>query len=190
MANTTPTNAISNKARKTNAILIFPDIPSLPNQHHVLLTNLRQTLPGRIQLETISGRKELLLVGRDKISNCLLAKIVPAPNLLIARHVGGSAKRAVKLVMRRRLRVSDIGKMFLAELMRPDFQFSHSKIFDVSNNADLAQIVRTQQISRVYLFRVGLIINSTILKHKVDVYNVHCANIHNYGGLAAIRRAL
>ena len=78
--------------------------------------------------------------------------------------------------------------MALAELLRP--RVSIGSYPSVRSNRELRQILEEQKIDTVYLFRAGLIINRALIESGVDLLNIHCADVPEYAGLAALARAL
>jgi methionyl-tRNA formyltransferase len=132
--------------------------------------------------------RRLLIAGNDKLSGKLIAQFQQNQQLRIILDKSTNAKRAWQLYRKERFKLIWLLKMTLAELAR---ESSHISISDhIRNNDELLHLIRQYRIERVYLFRASLIISKKILRLGVDILNTHCARIPDYGGLAAIPRAL
>lgn len=132
--------------------------------------------------------KTIVLVGNDKIGRKLVSKIHYNTDINIFLDNSSSLSRLYKLLIRRRIGIKPLLLMALAELMRKDVVIPNFP--RISNNADLVRICKEYKIKRLFLFRAGLIISKELLGLGIDVFNVHCALISKYGGLASIYRAL
>ncbi len=134
----------------------------------------------------------IVVVGNDRICRGLVARLSRSRRhyiLLIDKSM--TLQRVWRVLSRGRLRLRDFVRMAVAELMRANPEIPQSLEFSsIRNNADLLEQILIHQATTVYLFRAGLIINKSILERDVEVLNLHCAKIPEYGGLAAIARAL
>lgn len=91
------------------------------------------------------------------------------------------------LLRKRRVTLAWLAQMAWAEAQRP--KSSDLRITALRTNRELLAWAE-RGVDRLYLFRAGLIINRTVIETFADVLNVHCATIPDYGGVAAIPRAL
>ena len=132
--------------------------------------------------------KVLLVVGDDKTGRKFLSLVKPIENMYIVVDKSTSTKRVWKLIKRGSLTPFLVLKMALAELMRPSCKVDQHEA--VRSNGDLLRLLKEHEVERVYLFRAGLLISKRVLKTGVDVLNIHCARIPEYGGLGVLQRAL
>jgi hypothetical protein len=99
-----------------------------------------------------------------------------------------SLRRTIRLVRRGTLPPAVLVQMAFAEWRRADA--SVDVALRVRSNRDLLDIARANTIGRVYLFRAGLIVSRSVLDSGLDVLNVHCARVPEFGGIGSIARAL
>lgn len=79
--------------------------------------------------------------------------------------------------------------MVWAEFIRKDFRrIDHQ--YKIKTNNELYELLKKNKFDKIYLFRAGLIINKMNLSIGIPFINVHCADVSNFGGLAAISKAL
>lgn len=133
---------------------------------------------------------DVLIVGRDRISQCLLHRLGDVEGLVVAVDASQTLKRVVRLLARGSLRASDVVQMARAEFSRPRYRVRTPISYRVRTNADLLDLIESLSPRRVYLFRAGLIIGRRVIERPTEVLNFHCASIPDHGGLASIRRAL
>lgn len=136
------------------------------------------------------SHKSLLIVGGDRIGRKLLQLIQPHPDLIIAVDKSNSYTRVFRLLSRGSLTLADVILMAWAELRRPAPRVTFPVHYEIRTNRELADLIRTESIARILLFRAGLIITKRLLAEDVEFLNIHCASLKGYGGLASIRRAL
>ncbi len=132
--------------------------------------------------------KLLVVVGNDKLGRKFIANIDKDKYHIILDD-SSSIKRVLKLIQKRILRPTLILKMFVADLLRKDFQIE-GEYESIKTNDDLIQIVKDNDIDQVILYRGGLIINKKFLEQGIKILNIHCAKIPEYGGIGVIDRAL
>jgi len=132
--------------------------------------------------------KSLIVVGNDKLGRRFINSI-DQEKYHIVLDESSSINRILKLVKKKVLRPSLILKMFIANLLRQDFKIKHT-YESINTNNELIQIIKGHEIEQVILYRGGLIINKNILDLGIEVLNIHCAKIPEYGGIGVIDRAL
>ena len=134
--------------------------------------------------------KILLLVGNDKIGRKLLNEI-DLNRYVIAIDKSTSYKRVLKLIKKKVISFSLVVKIFIAELFRRNYKTPYmNKFYEVKNNNDLLEIIEQENIDLVVIFRGGLIVNKQLLNKNIDILNIHCAKLPEYGGIGVIQRAL
>ena len=132
--------------------------------------------------------KILLLVGNDKLGRRFIHSINNSKYLIVIDK-SSSLKRVMKLVLKRVINLSLVFKMLLAEILRKDTMLPVE--FDaIHSNNELLELIKKNNVSKVVIFRGGLIINKKLLSQGIDILNIHCAKIPEYGGLGVIQRAL
>lgn len=129
----------------------------------------------------------LVVLGNDKIGRACAAQVAALPGVTVVLDASSDIRRVVRLVRRRRLPIRAVMAMGWAELSRPPSAFSAAT---VRTNAELLDHARRCRAHEIYLFRAGLIVGTLVLSSGLRVLNVHCASLPDYGGMAAIWRAL
>lgn len=129
-----------------------------------------------------------LLVVSDDYWGAKAETCVPSnADILVVVDRSGGLLRSLRLVLRGSVPLPAAVRILLAQRSlsrnRPRSELS------LSSNADLRQLVGTHGTRNVVLFRAGLIISGETLSH-CNVRNIHCADIHGFGGLASIWYAL
>ena len=130
------------------------------------------------------------LIASDKIGKKLLS-LMPIDfyeNVIIDKSV--DIKKIWRLILKRRIPINAFAQIFKAELFRENPHIDVSQKKFITNNKELLQILKSKNIKKLYLFRAGLVISKEILDQGIDIMNVHCADIPEYGGLGAIYRAI
>ena len=79
--------------------------------------------------------------------------------------------------------------MFVANIFRKNYRLTN-KFESIANNIELLGIIRRYDIKKIVIFRGGLIVNKKILGLGIEVLNIHCAKLPEYGGIGVIGRAL
>lgn len=132
---------------------------------------------------------KLLVIGNDKIGRNLITVLPSRKDIFIAIDISTSLERVFKLLLKQRIDIKLLLKLFWAETIRDNYilNLSYKK---VSSNSDLLDIVQSFSIEKIYLFRAGLIINKTLLNSGIKIFNIHCASLPEYRGLGAISKAL
>lgn len=96
--------------------------------------------------------------------------------------------RMLHLIRRRRLRLRHVFQMAHAAICRPRMpRPDHPRI---RTNAELLDKLRQLSPTAVYCYRAGLILSREVLDEGIPCFNIHCAKLPEYAGLAAICRAL
>jgi methionyl-tRNA formyltransferase len=131
---------------------------------------------------------DVLLVGDDKLGRRLLARLGNSLDVAIALDHSSNLKRVITLVIGKRLPLRVLLRIAWAELYRPDYPRITAPI--IRTNDSLQKLIHELQAKKVYLFRAGLIIGRKLLDENIEILNVHCARLPEYGGLGAVDRAL
>ena len=131
---------------------------------------------------------DVLLVGDDKLGRRLLARLGNSLGVVIALDHSSKLKRVVKLVLGKKLPLRVLAKMAWVELCRSDYPRMTAPI--IRTNDSLLKLIHEHHAQKIYLFRAGLIISKKLLAENIEILNVHCARLPEYGGLGAVDRAL
>lgn len=134
--------------------------------------------------------KAMLILGGDRIAQKALAGIKFPDQVIVALDQSTSLYRVVKLVIRRLWRLSQIIKMLWCEYNRVPSSISFGSFPAIKKNNDLLSLLEKHKPERVLLFRAGLVINREVISRGIPLFNIHCANVPEYGGLGSIDRAL
>jgi methionyl-tRNA formyltransferase len=134
--------------------------------------------------------KTMLVLGSDRISMQALKQIKQSHSLVIVIDRSTTLRRVAKLVLRRRLSLGLVVKMFLCELKRDSSDLSAAACQGITSNADLLTLLKKYNPNKVVLFRAGLLISKNVIGHGIPLLNIHCAKVPEYGGLGSIHRAL
>lgn len=133
--------------------------------------------------------KILLIVGNDKLGRELIYKLGTKHSILLALYDSFNLKRIFKLIFKNKtLSLMAFIKMSFAELFRRDYKIPI--ITKVYNNNDIFRLINNNKITKIFLFRIGIIINKNLLSTNTDFFNVHCARLPEYGGIGQIHRIL
>ena len=132
---------------------------------------------------------KILVVGNDKIGGMAAAQFVGRDDIVCVVDKSSSLARVFMLVRKGRLSLSLIGKMFVAELLRPG-SLPPASCYSVVSNRDLAEVIADVSPSEVILFRAGLIVGQAVLDLGVRIVNLHCCRLPDYGGIGTISKAL
>jgi methionyl-tRNA formyltransferase len=133
--------------------------------------------------------KSAVLIGDDKLGRRLIQRLESIDDTMIVIDRSQSLSRVYRLLQRRSLTLRSLQQMGWADLCRQDTQVSGSYP-SISSNQELLEFLESRQISRLFLFRAGLIIGRKLLDADVVLINVHCARLPDYGGIGVISRAL
>ena len=136
--------------------------------------------------------KTLLIVADDKIGRRCLREIRQAQlqDVVPVLDSSFSVNRVFRLVRRGHLKLPWLFHMAAADLLRRDTPVDRKGIFVVKDRDSIFGLLESVRPDRVLLFRCGLIINQKILDRGIPIFNIHCADIPEYGGLGAINRAI
>jgi methionyl-tRNA formyltransferase len=131
----------------------------------------------------------LLIVGNDKLGKRLIYELGSNHSVFIVVDASTNVNRIWKLIRRQTMPLVALIKMTLAEVIRKNYEIP--ELPKIYNNKELLKIISDLRIAKIYLFRCGLIINKQIQQSpNLNVLNVHCARLPDYGGVASIYRAL
>lgn len=105
-----------------------------------------------------------------------------------------SARRVVRLLQHRRIRADDVARMAYSELLRrwrgETRQPPWEPAFSFRTNAELLDQLEALKPQRVVMYRAGLVIGRAVLETGIPIFNIHCAMVPDFGGLASIPRAI
>ena len=96
--------------------------------------------------------------------------------------------RVLRLLRKRRIALGDLINMAIAEWQRP--AQTRLPLAEINDNASLLAWLAASRPRAVLCFRAGLLISPAALAAGVPFYNVHAAELPEFGGLGAIARAL
>ncbi len=133
--------------------------------------------------------KSAVLIGDDKLGRRLIQRLESVNDTTIVIDQTQSLSRVYRLLRRRSLSLRSLLQMGWADWGRQDTKISGSYP-SISSNQELLEFLESRQISRLFLFRAGLIIGRKLLDADVVLVNVHCARLPDYGGIGVISRAL
>jgi methionyl-tRNA formyltransferase len=130
----------------------------------------------------------MLIVGDDKLSRKLTSSLKSTEQITIAIDKSSNIRRIAKLLCRKTLTIRNIVRIWKAELLREDHKIGEYPV--VTNNYEVLELIRKNNIQKLFLFRAGLIINKDVIENVAQILNIHCAKLPEYGGLGVISRAL
>ena len=133
--------------------------------------------------------KTLIILGNDRLSQLAISKIGSSDNLCILIDRSTNLKRIYKLVIKKKITLSILIKMFFCELQRKKFNNLNS-FESIRNNKTLLDYIKRNNIKKIILFRAGLIINKVLIKKRITILNIHAAKVPKYGGIGSIQKAL
>jgi formyltetrahydrofolate hydrolase len=137
--------------------------------------------------------KTMLILGGDRIGRKAMESLQKSDSLVIVIDRSTSFKRVAKLIWKKRLSLILILKMLLCEFRRdsPAVKSTAFTAFsEIKNNKGLLALLDKHKPERVVLFRAGLVIKKDVISQGIPLFNIHCANVPDYGGLGSIDRAL
>jgi len=136
---------------------------------------------------------KLLILGSDKISRKCVFKLkqqcVDLDKIHIVVDRSTNFVRVFNLVMHKIISLECFFKMVITDLKRKNFpEFNYMS--EIHTNDELQHILNSTSYHSIYFFRVGLIVNKTVLSCGLKFFNVHCASIPEYAGLCSVYRAM
>lgn len=134
----------------------------------------------------------LVILGKDKIGQIGAKAIGPVKGVRMVWDCSSNLKRVARLVIKRRIKLALLLKMFWAEVLREssgDSSFSTSFV-NVKDNSELRNLMIELKPAVVVCFRAGLIIAPRVLSLGIPFYNIHAAKVPEFGGLGSIQKAL
>ncbi|MFA7413946.1 MAG: formyltransferase family protein [Rhizobium sp.] len=130
---------------------------------------------------------ELLVVSDDYWGARAETIIAENKDVIVAVDRSGGLIRALKLVLRGSVPIPAAMHMWSAQRGLPGEKPKSKLVF--ADNSGLRSLAEREHVTNIVLFRAGLIISGKTLE-RCHVRNIHCADIHGFGGLASIYRAL
>jgi methionyl-tRNA formyltransferase len=131
--------------------------------------------------------KTFVVVSDDKITSKLF-KDFNRTDVLLLKDRSSNFKRFLKLVVNRRIPIKAFFLMALAEFLRKKTD-STANFEVIRSNHELQNLYRKHVPEKIVLFRAGLIVKRNLFPLNLQMYNLHCAKLPEYGGLASIYRA-
>lgn len=130
-----------------------------------------------------------VLLGDDRIGRQAAVRLAARhPQMPMAFNRSAEPRRIVRLLRKRRIALSDLVVMALAEWRRPSIP--RPLLPGINDNATLLAWLASTRPRAVVCFRAGLLISPAALAAGVPFYNVHAADLPEFGGLGAIARSL
>ena len=131
--------------------------------------------------------KTFVVVSDDKITAELFKDFNHA-NVILIKDQSSSISRVIKLILKKRIPLKAVFFMVFAELMRRK-SCTNTKFEVIKSNIELLNLYRLHKPEKIVLFRAGLIIKRKLFPSTLKIYNIHCASLPEYGGLASIYKA-
>lgn len=131
-----------------------------------------------------------LVIGDDKITRNLFSSFIPPKNVTIISDQSGGLRRVIKLLKSGALPLFAFSNMVFAEVMRKNNKSAIQYDYVVKSNDEILDYFNEHSPSRIILFRAGLIVKRDRFPKSLEFWNLHCASLPNYGGIASIYRAL
>lgn len=132
--------------------------------------------------------KTLVVTANDKLGRAMLERLPQRPDIVTAFDVSQTLPRVIRLIRRGTLSPLLVARMAWAEWRRP--RQHTSAAHRIKNNRDLMTLIDRGSIERVLLYRVGLIITPDAFNGDIEILNIHCARLPEFGGIGAIHRAI
>lgn len=130
----------------------------------------------------------VVMVGRDKLGAILGGMLPVREHLHLWCDGSTDWRRVVRLWRRGVLPPGAIARMGYAEWQRPAVPMPRCVV--IRDNKQFLSMLNELDAQCIFLFRAGLVINSSVLETGIKILNVHCARLPDYNGLNAIGRAL
>ncbi len=131
----------------------------------------------------------LVIIGNDKIGGQALKKIHNCKEIEIVCDKSTNIKRVIKLLRSKKLSISLVLKMFLAEILRKG-EKPNKNILTIKSNNNLVEILKKNNYEKVILFRAGLIVNKKVIDTGINILNIHAASLPDFAGIGSINKAL
>lgn len=130
-----------------------------------------------------------VLLGDDRIGRQVAARLAARDqSISMAFNRSAEPRRIMRLLRKRRIGFTELLLMALAEWRRPDV--AKPLLAEINDNAALLAWLEICRPRAVVCFRAGLLISPAALGAGVPFYNVHAADLPEFGGLGAIARSL
>ena len=130
-----------------------------------------------------------VLLGDDRIGRQVAARLAARDQSMpMAFNRSAEPRRIMRLLRKRRIGFTELLLMALAEWRRPDV--AKPLLAEINDNAALLAWLESSRPRAVVCFRAGLLISPAALAAGVPFYNVHAADLPEFGGLGAIARSL
>jgi methionyl-tRNA formyltransferase len=130
-----------------------------------------------------------VLLGDDRIGRGVAARLAARDqSMSMAFNRSAEPRRIVRLLRKRRIGFTELLLMALAEWRRPNV--AKPPLAEINDNSALLAWLECSRPRAVVCFRAGLLISPAALGSGVPFYNVHAADLPEFGGLGAIARSL
>lgn len=140
------------------------------------------------EVELDGNAAALVITGDDKLGRRLVQRLEQRPDIVVMVNKGRTWGRVFSILKKRGLKWRVLLKIAWAELGRAGVKISPLPV--IRSNRNLMETIQRLNVKQIYLFRMGLIISREVLDSRVEIFNVHCANLPQYKGLGAVDRAL
>lgn len=130
--------------------------------------------------------KTILIIGDDKLGHRAAQKLLGKVRIYL--NSSTSFKLICKLVLKNSLRMDDLLQMAWADYTRSET--SIPTLPRLQTNDDVINMINLEKPDRVICFRSGLIMGKQALSMGPQFLNLHYAELPEWGGLAALPRAL
>ena len=131
----------------------------------------------------------LLIVGNDKIGGKAIKEISNFKGIEIICDDSTNIKRVIKLLRFKKISITLVFKMFLAEILRKGKKPKKS-IVTIKSNKNLLEIIKKNNYEKVILFRAGLIVSKKVIDTGINIFNIHAASLPDFAGIGSINKAL
>ncbi len=131
--------------------------------------------------------KLVLVVGNDKIGRHCIQQLPQSKNVTILLDSCTDAGRVVTLLRKGSLPIRALISMTWANIIRKETKLEQP-YSQLKSNTELLRFIDND--TTILLFRAGLIVSQDTIDKAKDIFNVHCASIPEFGGIASIYRAI
>lgn len=139
-----------------------------------------------------STKRALLFVGDDALAEACVDRLRFGEQwgrVDVAKDVSLTARKVLRLLGRRSLALRHLLRMAWAMLLRRR-SGGLDAVRGIRGNAQLATLLDAGRYDLVVMYRVSLIVDAANIAKPPLFLNVHCGRLPEYGGLAALCRAL
>lgn len=134
--------------------------------------------------------KTLLILGNDAVGSWLGNKLKceEIDNVCIYLDETNNTKRAISLLLNRRIKFTTLIRLFYANILRQSKPFRSDGHID--SNKQLLNLIKKMQPDQVICFRCGLIINKLVIETGVPIFNIHVSSLPEFPGLGTIEKSI